>query len=305
MKTLVVGGSGFAGGNAALHLQKQGYDVTIMSRSKPTVPALAGLPFIPGNYIEESLNGSMADGRLEGFEYLVFCAGNDIKQFPWGGSVTMEEFFQRSNTEAVPAFFEIAKKAGIRRAAYLGSFYPQAAPHRIEEDTYVKSRHLADEAIRAMSCETFSVCSLNAPFILGHLPGLEIPHIQTLVHFAQGKLPDMPVFAPEGGTNHMTAQSVAEALQGGLERGESGKAYLIGDANMSWKEYFEEWFKRAGNPREIEVRSDEHPLLPNMILYAGVGATVSYVPPTEETELLGYGRGKVPAMISEVIEAMG
>jgi nucleoside-diphosphate-sugar epimerase len=192
MKTLVVGGSGFAGGNTALHLKKQGYDVTIMSRSKPSVPVLAEFPFIQGNYIEDSLDGSMDDGRLEGFEYLVFCAGNDIKQFDWEGSVTMEEFFHRSNTEAIPAFFEIAKKAGIRRAAYLGSFYPQVAPHRIEEDAYVKSRHLADEAIRAMSCETFNVCSLNAPFILGHLPGLEIPHIKARVDFALGRMPDMP-----------------------------------------------------------------------------------------------------------------
>ncbi|SDS71552.1 hypothetical protein SAMN05216198_2591 [Halopseudomonas litoralis] len=276
-----------------------------MSRRRPKVSALAELPFIQGDYISDSLDSSLDDGRLEGFEYLVFCAGNDIKQFPWDGSVTMEEFFLRSNTEAIPAFFEIAKKVGIRRAAYLGSFYPQVSPHRIDEDPYVKSRHMADEAIRALSCNTFNVCSLNAPFILGHLPGLEIPHIQTLVRYAQGVMPDMPVFAPEGGTNHMTVQSVAEALQGGLERGESGKAYLIGDANMSWKEYFEEWFKRAGNEQQIEVRDEEHPLLPNMILYAGPGATVSYDPPAEETELLGYGRGRIPAMISEVIEVMG
>jgi nucleoside-diphosphate-sugar epimerase len=306
MKTLIVGGTGFAGGNTALHLQQQGYDVTLMGRSRPShIPGLADMPFVQADYIEDALNGSINDGRLEGFDNLVFCAGNDIKQFPMDGSTTPEAFFKRSNSEAIPAFFEAAKKSGLRRCAYLGTFYPQVAPQQIGQDPYVTSRHEADQAIRAMSSESFNVCSLNAPFILGHLPGLAIPHLQALVHYAQGKMPDLPIFAPEGGTNHMTVQSVAQALQGGLERGESGKAYLIGDANLSWKEYFEQWFTRAGNPQTIEVRSDEHPLLPNMILYAGVGATVSYETDREETALLGYQQGCLLPMIDEVIEVMG
>ncbi|MRI32773.1 epimerase [Endozoicomonas sp. OPT23] len=302
MKILVVGGTGFAGGYTANFLKKQGHDVTIMGRSKPANASMLGdLKFVAGNYIEESFD----DGRLEGYDWMVFAAGNDITKMPFDGSVTPEEFFQRSNSEAIPRFFKYAKAAGIKRVAYLGTFYPQVAPQQIDVNPYVKSRYIADEAIREMSSPDFNVCSLNAPFILGQIPGFDVAHITAMAHYAKGNLTDLPVFAPKGGTNHITVHSVAQAIQGGLERGESGKAYLIGDANLSWKEYMEEWFSLAGNEQEIEVREDDHPLLPNIIMYAGVGATVSYEPPAEETELLGYDRGVLKSMISEVIKSVG
>jgi hypothetical protein len=72
---------------------------------------------------------------------------------------------------------------------------------------------------------------------------------------------------------------------------------------VKWKDYLEAWCAAAGNPVELEVRSDDHPPLPNAIMFAGAGATVSYQPDVEETALLGYGRGRVAAMIGEVVEA--
>ena len=69
MKVLVIGGSGLIGGDAALHLAQQGHDVTIMSRKPPQAPALAALPFLAGDYI----NDDLGDGRLQGFDALVFA----------------------------------------------------------------------------------------------------------------------------------------------------------------------------------------------------------------------------------------
>ncbi len=289
------------GGNAAIYLSEQGHEVTLMSRNKPTAPTLAVFPFIQGNYIEDDCD----DGRLNGFDYLVFAAAVDVRYMPQDGSVTLEEFYTKANTIAVPRFFSAAKKAGIKRCAYVGSFYPQVVPERIDICPYVRSRHLSDEAIRAMSSEDFNVCSLNAPFVLGHLPGLDIPHLGGLVQYAKGAIDGAPIFAPRGGTNHISSQSVSEAILGGLERGESGKAYLIGDINYSWTEYLGLWFAAVGNPTELEVRDDDHPMLPNVIMFAGPGATVSYEPDPAETKLLGYGRNRIPALIKEVAKAYG
>lgn len=296
MKVLVVGGTGFVGGFTALYLQQQGYDVTVMSRSRAKGnSAISELPFIKGDYVEDDFS----DGRLEGFDRLVFCAAVDIKYLPWDGTTTPEAFYEKCNTIAVPRFFEAASAAGIPRAVYLGSFYPQVAPEQIEVDPYVKSRHLAEQAILAISGPRFNVCSCNAPYILGYTPGFPVEHLSAIAAYARGDLPDAPIFAPRGGTNHMTCKSVAQALHGGLERGASGGSYLIGDANLSWKEYFELWFKAAGNERQLEVRDEDHPIIPNIIMYAGVGALTKYDPPANETELLGYERGVLPAMIEE------
>lgn len=295
MRVLVVGGTGLIGGHSALHLAQAGHEVTLMARSAPTAPVLAALPFIPTHYVEDDV----ADGRLAGFDWLVFAAGVDIRQLPQDGSVTEEDFYTRYNTEGIPRFFAAAKAAGIKRAAYIGTFYPQVAPEKVETSAYVRSRKLADDAIRAMSDDSFAVCSLNAPFVLGHLPGLEIPHLHYNYLYTKGLMEGVPLWAPEGGTNHITSLSLAEAVQGALEKGEPGRAYLVGDENLTWKAYFEMWCDEVGNPQNLEVRSDEHPLMPDIIMFAGRNATVSYTP--EGAEELGYGTQRVRSVIAEVV----
>ena len=297
MRVLVVGGSGLIGGDAALYLISQGHDVTIMARKPPAAPALAALPFIQGDYI----NDDMSDDRLAGFDWLAFSAAADIRQLPMDGSVAPDDFYKQVNDEAVPQFFAAARDAGIQRAVYIGTFYPQVAPEKIGVCPYVTSRHNTDQAVRALSSDSFQVYSLNLPFVLGYIPGLDIPHIEALVAYASGALPDLPVFAPRGGTNHISSRSVAQATLKALTDGEPGKAYLLGDQNYSWKDYLELWFAAAGNPQSLAVSDEDHPLLPNAIMFAGAGATVSYE--SEDNDFFGFERQQIPALIDELVSA--
>jgi dihydroflavonol-4-reductase len=63
----------------------------------------------------------------------------------------MEQFYQRANDEAVPAFLAAARDAGIRRVVYIGTFYPQVAPQQVGICPYVTSRHNTDVRVRSMS----------------------------------------------------------------------------------------------------------------------------------------------------------
>jgi nucleoside-diphosphate-sugar epimerase len=296
MKVLVVGGTGLIGGEIALYLQKAGHHVTIMSRKPTAVPGLADMPFLQGDYISDDFS----DGRLKGFDWLVFSAAADIRNLPIDGSVTPEQFYTRANDEAVPRFFESARQAGIHRAVMIGTFYPQVAPQQIGICPYVTSRHNTDVQVRALSSKRFNVCALNAPFVLGHIKGLDVPHISALAEYARGNLPGLPVFAPRGGTNHISSRSLAQAALNALNNGESGKAYLVGDENYSWKEYLELWFAAVGNPVVLEVRDDDHPLFPNVIMFAGPGATVSYEPDAQDMAVLGYARNQIKGLILEI-----
>lgn len=296
MKILIVGGSGLIGGHAALHLKAEGHEVTIMSRSKPQSGPLSELPHIAGSYIDEPEDSS----RLQGFEAMVFAAAADIRNVPQDGSETPEAVYKRCNDEAVPRFFTIAKQAGIKRAVYIGSFYPTVVPERIEVDVYVRSRHVTDEAVRALASDDFTVCSLNAPFVLGHVPGLTIDYLYGMVAYASGQIEGAPIFAPEGGTNHISVKSLSEAIEGALLRGVSGRAYLVGDENLSWKQYLEIWFEACGNPQDLAVRADEHPLFPDVIMFAGRGATVSFEP--EGVESLVYSQQRVTETIQEIVK---
>ena len=293
-KILVVGGTGLTGAHAALHLREAGHSITIMSRSAPTVPCLQAFDHLVGNYVE----GDIDLEALKGFDQLVFAAGADIRQLPAGEDE--EAFFNRANVQAIPQFFEHAKSAGISRAVYIGSYYPQVVPEIIETSVYVRSRHLADKAVRALNCESFTVCSLNAPFILGYVPGIDLPHLAVLVQYAAGQLEGIPVVAPSGGVNHITSKSMSEAIAGALARGQGGRAYLVGDENLSWKEYLEMYFDCAGNPTDLGVSTDEHPLFPDMMLYAGRNAVISYEPDNGE---LAYSRNNVRAAIAELVQA--
>lgn len=300
MKVLVIGGSGLIGGDAALYLQEQGHDVTIMSRQPPTAPALAALSHRAADYINEDLS----DGRLAGFDALVFSAAADIRNVPMDGSRTPEEVYTQANDIAVPRAIEAAREAGISRVVYIGTFYPQVAAERVGDCPYVTSRYNTDRAVRALNSDNFRVCTLDLPFVLGHIPGTDVPHIAALVNYAAGNLPELPVFAPPGGTNHITSRSVAQAVLGALENGEGGEAYLIGDENLSWKEYLQRWFAAAGNPVELEVRADDHPLLPNAIMFAGAGATVSYDTDESVRQRLGhFEQQRVDAMIRNIVKA--
>lgn len=296
MKVLIVGGSGLIGGHAALHLQAEGHEVTIMSRSKPEQGPLAELPHLAGSYIDEPDNSD----RLNGFDAMVFSAAADIRNVPQDGSETPEAVYQRCNNEAVPRFFELAKRAGIVRAVYIGSFYPTVVPERIETDIYVRSRHITDEAVRALASDDFAVCSLNAPFVLGHVPGLTIDYLYGMVAYASGQIEGAPIFAPEGGTNHISVKSLSEAIEGALLRGVSGRAYLVGDENLSWKQYLEIWFEACGNPQDLPVLGDEHPLFPDVIMFAGRGAEVKFEP--EGVESLVYSQQRVTETIHEIVE---
>ena len=172
---LIVGGTGLTGAHAALHLRAQGHDVTLMSRNAPGPVCLADFPHRVANYVDNAVSEDV----LAEFDHMVFAAGADIRQFPPGEDE--EDYYNRVNIEAIPAFFRSARDAGMSSAVYIGSYYPQVVPETIEKSIYVRSRHLADEGVRALNTEAFRVCSLNAPFILGAVPGMRIPHLEMLV----------------------------------------------------------------------------------------------------------------------------
>lgn len=294
---LIVGGTGLVGAQAALHLREAGHRVTLMSRQAPALECLSGFDHLAANYLDDDQLPGAALGQ---FDALVFAAAADLRQLPRGADEA--EFYSRVNSVGVPNFFERARAAGIQCAVYVGTFYPQLAPKAIETSAYVRSRHLADTGIRSLSSPSFRVCSLNAPFILGHLPGMDLPHLAALVQYAKGALEGVPMVAPAGGVNHISSQSMAEAIAGALTRGEGGKAYLVGDENLSWKAYLELYFQAAGRPTDLPVSTEEHPLFPDLMLYAGRNATVHYEPEGGE---FGYGRNQVRGVIAELVRAYG
>lgn len=127
-----------------------------------------------------------------------------------------------------------------------------------------------------------------------------------MISWAAGNEPDIPDFAPPGGTNYMSAASLAQAIRGALVRGEPGAAYLVGDQNLSYREFFQMLVDAAGGGRIITERDEQHRLQPDASIIQGRGNSLAYEPDPDEVRLLGYSRddcGRAVQALVDVVSA--
>lgn len=296
MKTLIIGGTGMIGGHLAEHLGVLGHDVTLGARKAPDPAGPQGkMKVLIGDYAE----GGFTPAELQGFDAVVFAAGNDIRHLSPGTDT--DAFWTKMQIEGVPNLVARVREAGVPRLVQLGSYYHQVMPHLAQSDAYVRARKLADEGARALASGTFNVSTLNPPSIVGIMPGVSAARYRKLVEWADGRRPEVPDFAPAGGTNYMSVRSLAQAVAGALQRARSGHAYLVGDMNLSFRDFFQMIFDAAGSARQLEERDAPHPILPDAFIVPGRGVRLSYEPDPAETALLGYDRNDIPRAISEII----
>ena len=294
MKILVVGGTGMIGGHAALRLRAAGHEVTIAGRNVAAPGSvLADLQSLRIDFTAEE----QPAGVLGRFEALIFAAGNDIRHLPAGED--FDAYATRVNAACAPRFCRLARDAGVRHVINIGSFYPQAAPHLLAGNAYMRSRLAADEGIRALATEDFAAISINAPFVVGAVPGLTTM-FRSYVGFAEGKFAPMPAAVPPGGVNFISTDSLSDAIESVLQHGRNGHAYLVGDENLTFREYFGAFFAALGKPAPAVVDA-EFPLLPDAAISWGRGNTLFYEPDAREAAELGYRRNDVQRTIREEI----
>ena len=297
MKILIVGGTGMIGAHTAIHLRDAGNDVTVAARNPLAEDSpVQDFPVLLGDYTEQTFTAE----QLAPFEAIVFAAGQDIRHM--GRDVDEAEFWEKTQSGGVPRFAALAKEAGVSRFVQVGSYYHHLRPEYADTMPYVAARKAADEGARALADENFNVSTLNPPSILGAISGVSAKRYRKLFSWAAGNEPQIPDFAPAGGTNYMSAQSLAEAIWGALQHAESGKAYLIGDQNLTFTEYFQLLVDAADGNRTIEERDEEHPLLPDSFIVQGRGNVIAYETDPAETALLGYTKGDCARAIAEMYE---
>lgn len=300
MRVLVVGGTGLIGSVVADELARRGHDVAVAGRNRPEEGApAAAYPFVEGDYTQPG----WAE-RLTDVDALVFSAAQDIRHV---GPHASEETWQDVQTASLPAFFAEARAAGVRRAVLVGSYYHQVLPELAETNAYVRARAVAERAVLDLATEDFAVCAVNPPNVVGVAPGRALRGFAKMVRWARGEMAgQVPDCAPRGGTNYMSVHAVAAAVAGALADGEAGRAYLIGDVNLSFQEYFQALFDAAGAGagRRVAVCDDDHAFLPDDFLVAGKGTTLSYEPDADVVARLGYPRGDVPATLRAMVAAV-
>lgn len=296
-RVLVVGATGMIGSRIAADLAARGDEVTVMSRRGPSdrdPSAVAGMPRLIGDYTETE----SAPVALEGFDAIVFSAGNDIRHVP--AEQEDADFWERTQSGGVPRFAALAKAAGVSRFVQIGSYYHQLHPEWAERIPYVAARRDADVGARALSGDGFSAITLNPPSIVG-ADERGLRRFARMVAWVRGEVEDPALFAPSGGTNYMSVRSLSQAVQGALDSGAAGHAYLVGDRNLTYRDYFQLLAEAAGSRHVIEERDEEHPFQPDRFIVQGRGAVIAFEPDADETAVLGYDRDDVERALAEIV----
>ncbi|HKM30238.1 MAG TPA: NAD(P)-dependent oxidoreductase, partial [Bacilli bacterium] len=235
MKIFIIGGTGLLGSQAAAELISRGHKVS--SIALPPIPDGALLPkemeISLGNYID------MSDEELlmnfEGCEGFIFAAGVDerIERPP-----SIYQFFKKYNIDTVKRLLGLAKKAGVKHAVILGSYFSYFAKKNPEMELtkwhpYIRSRIDQEKEAFKFADLDFDVAILELPYIFGTQPGRK-PVWTFLVEnlLMMKKL----TFYPKGGTTMLTVKQVGQAIAGALEKNKGANAYPIGYYNMEWKE---------------------------------------------------------------------
>lgn len=298
-RVLVVGGTGLLGSAVAGHLAARGDAVTVMSRraaGEGDPRAVLGMPRLVADYAAEEFDERV----LRGFDSVVFAAGADIRHLP--ADAEEDVFWRNAQIEGVPRFAARAASAGVGRFVQLGSYYHHLHPEWASSLPYVAARQAADERTRALTRDGFAAITLNPPSIVGALPGRSLRGWARMIAWVRGELAQPELFAPPGGTNYMSLRSLAQAVAGALTRGEPGRAYLIGDVNLSYRGYFQLLADVAGSGRVIPVRDEEQPFQPDRFIVQGRGRTIAYEPDEAEVGLLGYTRDDVAEALQRIVD---
>jgi dihydroflavonol-4-reductase len=298
VRVLVAGGTGFIGSHVAARLASRGEDVTILGRRPPSdsePPSIGGMPRLIADYTSDPLAPDLVDG----FDAVVFAAGNDIRLVSEGDEDAV--FWSRVQAEGVPAFAAAAKTAGVGRFVQIGSYYHQLHPEWAESMPYVRARKAADDRTRALTDEGFAAITLNPPSIVGATPGRSLQRFRRMISWVRGELSEPELFAPKGGTNYMSVASLVQAVEGALDAGTPGLAYLVGDQNLTYRDYFQLFATAAGSSVRIEERDEPHPFQPDRFIVQGRGRVIAYEPDPAETRQLGYDRNDVWRAIVEIV----
>lgn len=299
MKVLIVGGTGMIGTHAATHLRAEGYDLTLSARGPLGENSpLVDLPLLYGDYTSNELSSFM----LSSFDAVVFSAGNDIRHL--GSETNVTKFWEKYQSVGVPRFAAAAKAAGVKKFIQLGSYYHQVMPELCKTNPYVNARRLADERARALADDDFNISTLNPPSIVGIIPESPAIRFSNFVSWGLDEMPEIPDFGPAGGTNFMSVSSLTQAISGALENAEAGKAYLIGDENLTFTQYLQYWIDVTGGRTNLAERDQEHPLQPDASIVPGRGSFLSYQMDPSELELLKFEQNDVRRSVEEIFQVI-
>ncbi len=255
MNIFMIGGTGLLGCEAATQLIKMGHKVT--SVALPPLPEGAPIPEemdIQFGDINKKSDEEI-EKMLEGNDVFIFAAGVDERvEFP----APVMDYYYKFNIAPLERIFPLCKKAGVKRAVVLGSYFAYLSKSRpdmrlTQKNPYFKSRMIQEDVCKAACDENFSCAVLELPYIFGTQPGRK--PVWTILIEQIEMMDSLPfTLYPKGGTAMLTCRQVGQAIAGAaVKEGNGFEAIPISMYNMKWDKFLKIVYaaRGMGNDRKI------------------------------------------------------
>lgn len=239
---LVTGSTGFLGRHLVEALRAHGHDVVAIVRKATDVPA--GVAPMRGDVLDKA----SIERAAAGCDGVFHCAGM-VSRRPEDA-----EELQRVHVEGTKNVLDACIAKNVRRAVVASSSGTVAVsddPDRVctEEDEtpigilnrwpYYRAKLFAEKAAldrhgaALPNGETFEVVCVNPTLLLG--PGdTNGSSTDDVRLFLERKIPAIP----PGGISYVDARDAAEGMRLAMEKGVSGRRYLLGACNLTLREFF-------------------------------------------------------------------
>jgi dihydroflavonol-4-reductase len=238
LQVLVTGASGLIGGNVARALAASGHGVVALLRPGSEAPALDGFAY---RRVEGDVRDGASIGRaIAGCDAVVHAAA----------IVSMWRARERDmnavNVDGSRNVFEASLRARVRRVVHVSSIdalglRPPGRPIADEEPAgkrlmpgpYALSKRRADDIARDFAARGLPVSLIHPGFVFGPWD-VKPSSGRMILAIARG----MPAY-PAGGANVFVAVSdVVAAVLAALEKGVTGRGYIVAPHNLTYREAF-------------------------------------------------------------------
>ncbi|HEY3450050.1 MAG TPA: NAD-dependent epimerase/dehydratase family protein [Myxococcales bacterium] len=246
MTTLVLGGTGFVGGQIARELAAAGDAVRVLVRERSSKKGLAGLEV-------EEVRGDVRDleslrRAAQGVDRVVHAAGA-VGLAPFAA-----ERLRRVNVEGTRNALAAARGAGVDRFLFVSSTAAVGSGtlDRPADETmawdlagkgpYWQTKQAAEQLVLdAAKKGELDAVVVNPSYVLG--PGDVKPTSGTvLLGIATG----LVLFYPSGGTGFVDVRDVARGVRLALEKGGTGERYILSGENLTYRQVIEMAAKERG-----------------------------------------------------------
>jgi len=249
MKVFLTGATGFVGHHVAQALAAAGAELRLLVRKSSN---LANLEGIPGDtHLGDLARPESFAPALEGCDAVVHVAADYRLWIPDPAAM------YRANVDGTRDLLRLAREAGVPRFAYTSSV---ATMHFrtdgivINEDTpvsladmvghYKRSKFLAEQQAIAAAQDGQQVIILNPTTPIGPNDRKPTPTGRIFVDFLNARFPAYM----DTGLNLVDVAEVARAHVAALTRGRSGRRYILGGENLTFKQILDKMSAITGIP---------------------------------------------------------